>query len=281
MSLMQELGAPALTRPHREADPGDARRGDGDSTARGRCSSGSRGGSCRPTAVPVDDVNGEISAAPPDDFSGIPETGRARDLGGPRGARPQHPVLGPHPPRVSRWRIRTSGRWPRGGCLPAPPIPAASNRYVFPRLSAPSTRGTRRTSANVGPPPRSVPSHPDIVHSSRQRPESSLDGEILAESLESIPPVRAAACRSGTTCRPRTWRTDLLKPSDTRTFCAYKGQASYWSAGRRSRRGVELPAARCARRPRSRTGSPSSTSRVELVVDGDRLERPVTPWSRK
>ena len=67
----------------------------------------------------------------------------------------------------------------------------------------------------------------DIVHSSRHV-RVELDGEVLADSsgpyllFEPPLPVRYYLPAEDV-------RTDLLQPSDTRTFCAYKGQASYWS----------------------------------------------------
>lgn len=73
-----------------------------------------------------------------------------------------------------------------------------------------------------------------------------------------------------------------LRPSDTRTRCAYKGEASYWSA----EVGGELV-------PDLVWGYPEPLhdaagvrglvcffdERVDVVLDGVRRERPVTPWS--
>ena len=67
----------------------------------------------------------------------------------------------------------------------------------------------------------------DIVHSSRQV-RVELDGTTLAASgrpcllFEPPLPVRYYLPREDV-------RTDLLGPSDTRTACAYKGEASYFS----------------------------------------------------
>jgi uncharacterized protein (DUF427 family) len=118
----------------------------------------------------------------------------------------------------------------------------------------------------------------DIVHSSRHvRVEAG--GEVLAESAEPYLlfepplPVRYYLPREDV-------RTDLLRPSDKTTFCAYKGQASYWSVADEDalvwsylaplRDAVEV------------TGRLAFfNERVDIVVDGVRSERPLTPWSRR
>ena len=67
----------------------------------------------------------------------------------------------------------------------------------------------------------------DVLASSRHV-RLELDGQVLAESsrpmllFETMLPVRYYL--------PREDIRAELSPSDTRTYCAYKGQASYWSA---------------------------------------------------
>jgi uncharacterized protein (DUF427 family) len=73
-------------------------------------------------------------------------------------------------------------------------------------------------------------------------------------------------------------RTDLLRPSDSRTFCAYKGQASYWSLDGVDVAWTYLEPLREAAEVTGRIAF--FNERVDLVVDGVRLERPWTPWSR-
>jgi len=75
-------------------------------------------------------------------------------------------------------------------------------------------------------------------------------------------------------------RMELLADSPTRTGCAYKGFASYWSVG-----DVD-DAAWCYPEPtrdfeRIRGMVAFFNERVELEVDGELQERPVTPWSRR
>jgi uncharacterized protein (DUF427 family) len=116
----------------------------------------------------------------------------------------------------------------------------------------------------------------DIVHSSRHV-RVELDGEVLAESsapyllFEPPLPVRHYL-------PPDDVRTDLLRPSDTRTFCAYKGEASYLSLESAPDIAWHYPEPlREAAEVTDRIAFFSE--RVDLVVDGTRLERPITPWS--
>ncbi len=117
----------------------------------------------------------------------------------------------------------------------------------------------------------------DIVRSSRQV-RVELDGETLAESdrprllFEPPLPVRYYL-------PPEDVRIDLLRPSDTRTFCAYKGEASYWTAKGEADIAWSYP------HPLREASEVTDhlaffNERVTVTVDGVVLERPVTPWSR-
>jgi uncharacterized protein (DUF427 family) len=111
----------------------------------------------------------------------------------------------------------------------------------------------------------------------------SVNGEVVADSTRVL-----ALFETGLPARwyfPRDdVRLDLLTPSDTHTGCAYKGFASYWSlagggdAGRdlvwsyaEPRREAEPIAGRLA----------FFNERVDIEVDGELEERPVTQWSRR
>jgi uncharacterized protein (DUF427 family) len=77
---------------------------------------------------------------------------------------------------------------------------------------------------------------------------------------------------------PEDVRRDLLRPSDTKTVCAYKGQASYWShEGEHDLVWSYPEPLREAAEVTDRLAF--FNERVDIVVDGARLERPVTPWS--
>ena len=118
----------------------------------------------------------------------------------------------------------------------------------------------------------------DFVHSSR-RVRIERDGQLLAESTRPVLvfepplPVRYYLPREDV-------RSDLLTPSATHTWCAYKGEASYLSAA-----GVEDVAwfypepLREAGVLRDRVAFFSEFA--DLTVEGRPLERPVTPWSRR
>ena len=117
----------------------------------------------------------------------------------------------------------------------------------------------------------------DVVASSRPvRVES--DGEVLGESSGALflfePPLPVRYYLP-----PEDVRTDLLRPSDTKTFCAYKGQASYWSFGDEEDLVWSYPEPlRDAAEVIGRLAF--FNERVDITVDGERLRRPRTPWSR-
>jgi uncharacterized protein (DUF427 family) len=108
-----------------------------------------------------------------------------------------------------------------------------------------------------------------------------FDGELLAESRRPL-----ALFESGL---PTRWylpaedvRQELLEPSDTATRCPYKGAARFFSV----RLGDELHRDLAWSYPDPIPENPLIAGliaffneRVDLVVDGERLERPFTPWS--
>ena len=119
----------------------------------------------------------------------------------------------------------------------------------------------------------------DVVQSSRVvRVES--DGVLLAESprplvlFETSLPVRYYL-------PPEDVRVELV-PNDTRSVCPYKGVATWWSA-RIDDRVLEDIAwsypSPVPENPRIRGMVCFRNERVDLTVDGERLERPITPWS--
>jgi uncharacterized protein (DUF427 family) len=117
----------------------------------------------------------------------------------------------------------------------------------------------------------------EILHSSREV-RIERDGELLAAStrpyllFETNLPTRFYLPREDV-------RTELLAPSEHRTRCAYKGEASYlslddepnlvWSYEHPLRDAAEI-AGRLA----------FFDERVDVVLDGERRPRPRTPWSK-
>ena len=81
---------------------------------------------------------------------------------------------------------------------------------------------------------------------------------------------------------PEDVRFDLLEPSSAKTRCPYKGIATYWSAviGDQVARNVvwsyQDPIPEC---PKIKGLLAFFNERVDLYVDGELQERPLTPWS--
>ena len=119
----------------------------------------------------------------------------------------------------------------------------------------------------------------DVLPSSRQV-RLELDGQVLAVSsrpvllFETMLPARYYL--------PRADVTAELVPSPTRTWCAYKGQASYFSASVGGRLVPDLawsypdPQHDAAR---VRDLIAFFDERIDVILDGERRARPVTPWS--
>jgi uncharacterized protein (DUF427 family) len=119
----------------------------------------------------------------------------------------------------------------------------------------------------------------DVLPSSR-RLRLELDGQVLAESsrpvllFETLLPTRYYL--------PRADVAAGLAASSTRTWCAYKGQASYFSVTVAGRAVPDL--AWTYEDPRhDATGVRDLIAffdeRIDVVVDGKPQPRPVTPWS--
>ena len=119
----------------------------------------------------------------------------------------------------------------------------------------------------------------DVLPSSRHV-RLELDGQVLAESsrpallFETMLPTRYYL--------PREDISAELVPSSTRTYCAYKGQASYWSAALGGRQLPDIAwtyPAPLHDAARVRGLVAFFTERIDVILDGERLERPLTPWS--
>ncbi|MGH3101398.1 MAG: DUF427 domain-containing protein, partial [Thermoleophilia bacterium] len=103
-------------------------------------------------------------------------------------------------------------------------------------------------------------------------------GELLAESDRPL-----ALFESNLPPRWYLPRDDVLaelEPSDRVTRCGYKGQASYWSLGdEEDVVWTYLEPLRDAAEVRGRLAF--FNERVDILVDGEPLRRPVTPWSKR
>jgi uncharacterized protein (DUF427 family) len=130
--------------------------------------------------------------------------------------------------------------------------------------------------------PRDPFSRIDIRSSSRQV-RVELDSHLLAESSRpsllfegSFPFARFYLPREDV-------RAELL-PSDTRTTCAYKGHATHYSVHTESSDGRDVAWSYLDPLPDASqiTGLVAFyQERTDLIVDGKRLPRPRTPWSRR
>ena len=119
----------------------------------------------------------------------------------------------------------------------------------------------------------------DVLPSTR-RVRLELDGQVLAESsrptllFETMLPTRYYL--------PRADVTAELIPSPTRTWCAYKGQASYFSVSAGGRLVPDI--AWTYTDPQHDAAQVRDLiaffdERIDVTLDGERRARPVTPWS--
>jgi uncharacterized protein (DUF427 family) len=131
---------------------------------------------------------------------------------------------------------------------------------------------------NVGH-PRDPYHRIDVLPSSRPV-RLEVEGEVLAVSsrpallFETMLPTRYYL--------PRADVTAELVPSSTRTWCAYKGQASYFSAQVGGRLVPDIAWSYPDPRhdaDRVRDLIAFFDERVDVTLDGERRGRPVTPWS--
>jgi uncharacterized protein (DUF427 family) len=129
--------------------------------------------------------------------------------------------------------------------------------------------------------PRDPYSRIDVYDSARHV-RVSLDAEVLADT-------RRARILFETGLPPRYYippedvRTELLVPSPKKTRCAYKGSASYWHVRVGDRLEDDLVWTYAMPQhdaERVRDYLCFFNERIDLDVDGERGERPITQWSR-
>jgi uncharacterized protein (DUF427 family) len=122
----------------------------------------------------------------------------------------------------------------------------------------------------------------DVLDTSRHV-KVSLGGEVLAETTK-------ARVLFETGLPPRWYiprddvRTEVLIESEKETGCAYKGFASYWSASAGGLEETDLAwSYREPRRDAERVQGYLAffDERVDIELDGELQERPITQWSPK
>jgi len=127
--------------------------------------------------------------------------------------------------------------------------------------------------------PRSPFTRIDLRQSSRHV-RIELDGAVLADSTRPV-----MVFETGLPLRyylPREDVSAALRPTPTRSTCAYKGEASYWSAevGDRMVEDIAWSYQDPLRDVADLVGMVCFfDEKADLVVDGARRDRPVTPWS--
>lgn len=225
--------------------------------------------------VPVDDIDAEIAAAERADGGDTP----AGTL--PMGAPPElagRPVFDPSVP----FGVRTTAGEPMtirvAGDREAAAFRAADEAlagYLIVDFDG-FDEWYEEDERNVGH-PRDPFHRIDIVHSSRHV-RVERDGVVLAQSSDPYllfePPIPVRYYLPA-----EDVRLDLLAPSDTKTFCAYKGQASYLALDGENVAWTYPQPLREASEITDRVAF--FNEHVDIVVDGERGERPVTPWSRR
>ncbi|HZB51574.1 MAG TPA: DUF427 domain-containing protein [Mycobacteriales bacterium] len=222
--------------------------------------------------VPVEDVHAELVAgergALADDSVGLPLPEVSR-----------RPVLDPSVP----FAVHSTDGQPlelrSGGAVAAAFRPADADLAGYVVLDFAGFDAWYDEDERIVSHPRDPFHRIDVLPSSRSV-RLELGGELLAESerprllFETLLPTRFYL-------DPAEVRVPL-HPSPTRTWCAYKGEASYWSA----EVGGELVPDLVWGYPEPRHDAAAVAGlvcffdeRVDVVLDGVRRERPVTPWS--
>ncbi len=128
--------------------------------------------------------------------------------------------------------------------------------------------------------PRDPRHRVDVLESSRHV-QVAINGQIVADThrprllFETGHPTRYYI-------PPDDVRIDLLTPTDLKSRCPYKGEASYWTAriGDQTYENIvwsyQDPIAEC---PRIKGFLSFFNEKVDVTVDGEPQQRPITGWS--
>ncbi len=223
-------------------------------------------------AIPIEDVVGDVAPAPTTELAPAEVGHRMPDVS-------RQPVLDPSIPFALHTTEGTSvvlhcGGREVAGFRPADPDLADYVVLDFRTVDEWFEENER----NYGH-PRDPFHRIDILPSSRSV-RLELDGELLAEStkpmllFETMLPARFYLRRDDVQVE--------LRESDKISWCAYKGQASYLSPVVNGRVVDDLVWTYPAPLPeaeRVRDLVAFFDERIDVVVDGQRRERPITPWS--
>ena len=180
---------------------------------------------------------------------------------------------------LTTWTVQAGDRRAERGAwmhiAPPPPLEALAGMITFTWRDLCWFEEDEPLMAHARDPHKRV----DVAPSSRYV-RVELDGRLLAESrrplalFETTLPLRFYL--------PAEDVVAELVPSDTETICPYKGVARWWSVRVGDRLVEDLVwsyPTPIAENPRIAGLLCFLNEKVDLVVDGERLERPVTPWS--
>ena len=180
---------------------------------------------------------------------------------------------------LTTWTVEADGRRVERGAWmhiePPPPLEALAGQITFSWRGLTWLEEDEELMAHARDPHKRV----DVAPSSRHV-RVELDGQLLAES-------RRPLLLFETTLPPRYYlpAEDVvaeLVPSETVTECPYKGVARYWSVRVGDRLVPDLVwsyPTPIPENPRIAERLCFLNEKVDLVVDGERVDRPVTPWS--
>jgi uncharacterized protein (DUF427 family) len=180
---------------------------------------------------------------------------------------------------LTTWTVAARGRRVAEGAwmhaAPPPPLEALAGLITFSWRGLSWYEEDEQLQAHARDPHKRV----DVAPSSRHV-RVEVDGQLLAESrrplllFETSLPVRYYLPAADVTA-------DLL-PTEKVSVCPYKGVARWWSVRVGDRTVDDLVwsyPTPIAENPRIAGLLSFLNERVDLIVDGERQERPVTPWS--
>jgi uncharacterized protein (DUF427 family) len=176
---------------------------------------------------------------------------------------------------LTTWTVEAGGRRAVGGAwahtAPPSPMESLAGLVTFDWRALTWFEEDERLQAHARDPHKRV----DVAPSSRHV-RVELDGELLAES-------RRPLLLFETTLPPRYYlpREDViaeLQPSDTVSVCPYKGVAEWFSVPQARDLAWSYPDP-IPENPRIAGLVCFLNEKVDLVVDGELQERPITPWA--
>jgi uncharacterized protein (DUF427 family) len=179
-----------------------------------------------------------------------------------------------------RWSVQTGRSRAEGAAWahedPTGPLAALADHVTFSWRQLEWYEEDERVVMHARDPYKRV----DTLHSSRHV-QVYVEGELLADSVRPLL-LFETSLPTRYYLPYEDFRTEVLEASDFVSTCPYKGQARYWSfrAG-----GTFVPdlvwsyPSPIPENPKIKDLLSFYNERVDLVIDGQPQERPITPWS--